>query len=87
MVRRRSRALSAAGASVSASDRTAVGVGQGDEKGARWSDAPDAYYPSGAQRGSMAKDLNLGDEERLDAELSKAKRNSRDQEIAVRRAS
>lgn len=86
MVRRRSMALSAAG--MGGPESTAIGGQCGEKNGSRtWSDAPESYYASGARRGSMAKGVNMGDEERLEAELAMAKRNSRDQEIAVRRSS
>lgn len=89
MVRRRSMALSAAGAA-------GLGLGaeiHGEKNGSRrWSEEPQAYYSksvsngSGAVRGSMVKDVGLGDEERLNAELAMAKRTSREQEMGVRRA-
>ncbi len=92
MVRRRSMALSVAGGggggAAVGSESNAVGQlgGVGEKNGSnRWSDAPESYYPSGAKRGSMAKEM--GDEESLEAELEMARRNSRDQEMMVRRAS
>jgi len=95
MVRRRSMALSAAGALGDESRSTLNSLGVHVEKGghngtsARWSDVPE--YNRGqaipGYRGSMVKDPNYDDEERLDRELNLAKRNSRDQEMMVRRAS
>jgi hypothetical protein len=92
MVRRRSMALSAANASKLGPKSESTWIGLESEKtgSRRWSEAPDndkTYFPSGAPRGSMVKDGDMGEEERLDAELAMAKRNSRDQELTLRRAS
>lgn len=90
MVRRRSMALSAAGAAGRGSS-----LGVNVEKGSgRWSDVPEYNGAQGVNaggaagyRGSMVKDPRYEDEERLEAELDLAKRHSRDQEMMVRRAS
>ena len=86
MVRRKSMALSMA-----AANELRGGLGVHPEKNnGRWSEVPD-YNQSNANlksdRGSMIKDPIYGEEERLEAELELAKRNSRDQEMMVRRAS
>ena len=84
MVRRRSMALSAAGenaAGLGVRAQSSIGEKHGSR---RWSEAPDSTYPT--VRGSMVK--YMGDEERLDAELAMARRNSREhQEMALSRAS
>ena len=88
MVRRRSMALSAAAA---AEGRPLSTIEIEKAGGRRWSDAPDyngsvAHQPQG-YRGSMIKDPDYGAEERLETDLDIAKRNSREQEMMVRRAS
>lgn len=90
MVRRRSMAFSQA----AAEGRPISTLGVNVEKGgsSRWSDAPDYVNNGGivgqtGYRGSMIKDPQYEDEERLDAELMAARRNSRDQEILARRNS
>jgi hypothetical protein len=101
MVRRRSMALSAAGInpnpnSSSNSNPSKEGVNMrgstsslgynSDIKNGsqRWSDVPDYPVASGfAKRSSMVK--IMGDEEKLEEELERARRNSRDQDM-VRRA-
>lgn len=90
MVRRRSMALSAAGGMGDRLSSLGVHVEKGGSS--RWSDTPD-YNNNGqvqgqaGYRGSMIKDPNYGEEERLDNELAAARRNSRDQEMMIRRAS
>ena len=85
MVRRRSMALSAAGAMGSQStgiDNKLVGEKTGSR---RWSEAADSYFPSGAPRASMLREAE--EEERLDNDIAMAKRNSREQDMMLRRAS
>lgn len=83
-------ALSAAAATGAGSQRGSTLGGNVEKGGAggKWGDAPEynSNYAMG-QRGSMIKDPHYGEEERLDAELELARRNSRDQELMVRRAS
>ena len=90
MVRRRSMALSAAGA-IGIEAQSQGGLGGNVEKrsnSGRWSDVPEYNGQSRpGYRGSMVKDPNYEDEERLERELDLAKRNTRDQEMMVRRAS
>jgi hypothetical protein len=86
MVRRRSMALVAAGASGSS---TVAGSEAGNDK-ARWSEVPEYNQNNSfGRRGSMVKDpnINMGEEERLEASLNEAKRNSREQVAMINRAS
>lgn len=90
MVRRRSMAMS--GVNVDHEGRVStLGVDVEKNNGdKRWSNAPEYRQNATSQaghRGSMIKDPNYGEEERLDEDLELAKRNSRDQEMMVRRAS
>jgi hypothetical protein len=98
MVRRRSMALSAAGAaggnlhSDGLSHVNSLGVNIDKENARdRWSDVPEYTNPNGnhaaGNRGSMIKDPYYGEQERLEADLELAKRNSRDQEMMIKRAS
>jgi hypothetical protein len=97
MVRRRSLALSAAGAMDGQARSSVNGFGASVEKSemknndyGRWSDVREYNGQNAGKagyRGSMVKDPNYEDEERLEKELELAKRNSRDQEMMVRRAS
>jgi hypothetical protein len=89
MVRRRSMALSAAGLPID-NGGLVVNEGRASSLGynsdiknasARWSDVPE-YRPEVLRN----KELQMGDEERLDMELERARRNSRDQEVMIRRA-
>lgn len=90
MVRRRSMALSAAGINPDKHEgprgsTSTLGYNSDIKNGSqRWSDAPHYPVASGfAKRSSMVK--IMGEEERLEEELERARRNSRDQDM-VRRA-
>ena len=90
MVRRRSMAMS--GVNLDQGGRVStLGVDVEKNNGEkRWSNAPEYGQTAASQadhRGSMIKDPIYGEEERLDQDLELAKRNSRGQEMLVRRAS
>ena len=85
MVRRRSMALSAAGAIGSQSTSIENALAGEKTRSRRWSEAADSYFPSGAPRASMLKEEE--EEERLDNDIAMAKRNSREQDGMLRRAS
>lgn len=73
------------------SSTTGMGTGDGVSQSQSQSQLAPSYTSGTAnvRRGSMAKDLDvdLGEEEQLDAKLEIARRNSVQQEIAIRRAS
>jgi hypothetical protein len=90
MVRRRSMAMS--GINVEEGGRVSslsVDV-EKHNGGKRWSDAPEYRQEAPSQydrRESMVKDPHHDEEERLDHDLELARRNSRGQEMMLRRAS
>ena len=81
MVRRRSMALSAQGIPFDDQGRPKSSLGVSTEKNAS---APE-YQSGSTYRGSMVK--SPSEEEVLDNNLAEARRNSRDQEMMIRRAS
>jgi hypothetical protein len=97
MVRRRSMALSAAGGGLGLSIENggkteSLGSSYGSEKqgplargSSRWSDVP-AYPIALAGGGGRRTSVLQTDEERLDVELERARRNSKEQEMGLRRA-
>jgi hypothetical protein len=90
MVRRRSLAMSGMNVDNEGRVSTLSVNGEKNNGRGRWSDVPEYQQnatPQAGHRGSITKDPNYGDEERLDQDLELAKRNSRDQEVMVRRAS
>ena len=95
MVRRRSMAMSAAGMMMSGDcgdgrpeSRLGLGVDGQNGLSKRWSDAPEYQSQAGVgPRGSIVKVTLPDEEETLDATLAQARRNSRDQQMMIKRAS